>query len=36
MAALVEIQKAGIESDLLKKWSLDAGFLEAPKLLTAN
>lgn len=36
MAALVEIQKAGIESDLLKKWSLDAGFLEAPKLLTTN
>ena len=36
MAALVEIQKAGIESDLLKKWSLDQGFLEAPKLLTSN
>ncbi len=36
MAALVEIQKAGIETDLLKKWSLDVGFIEAPKLLTAN
>lgn len=36
MAALIEIQKAGIEADLLKKWSLDSGFLEAPKLLTAN
>ncbi len=36
MAALVEIQKAGIETDLLKKWSLDTGFVEAPKLLTSN
>ncbi|HUC17592.1 MAG TPA: ABC transporter substrate-binding protein [Acetobacteraceae bacterium] len=34
MAALVEIQKAGIESALLKKWSLDAGTLEAPVLVT--
>jgi polar amino acid transport system substrate-binding protein len=36
MAALVEIQKAGIETELLKKWSLDAGFLEAPRLLTVK
>ncbi len=36
MAALVEIQKAGIETELLKKWSLDTGFLEEPKLLTTN
>ena len=36
MAALVEIQKAGIEAQLLKKWSLDSVTLEAPKLLTAN
>jgi polar amino acid transport system substrate-binding protein len=36
MAALTEIQKAGIETDLLKKWSLDAGFLEEPRLLTTN
>lgn len=34
MAALIEVQKAGIETDLLKKWSLDAGALEEPKLLT--
>jgi polar amino acid transport system substrate-binding protein len=36
MAALVEIQKAGIEKQLLKKWSLDSGTLEAPKLVTAH
>jgi polar amino acid transport system substrate-binding protein len=36
MAALVEVQKAGIETELLKKWSLDAGFLEEPKLLTSK
>ncbi len=36
MAALVEVQKAGIETDLLKKWSLDTGFVETPKLLTSN
>jgi len=33
-AALTEIQKAGIETALLKKWSLDAGTLEAPRLVT--
>jgi polar amino acid transport system substrate-binding protein len=36
MAALVEIQKAGIETELLKKWSLDSGALEAPRLLTVK
>jgi polar amino acid transport system substrate-binding protein len=36
MAALIEIQKAGIETALLKKWSLDAGTLEAPHLVTAD
>ena len=36
MAALIAVQKAGIETELLKKWSLDAGFLEEPKLLTAK
>lgn len=36
MAALIEIQKAGIETDLLKKWSLDAGTLEAPRLVLAK
>ena len=34
MAALVEIQSEGLEADMLKKWSLDSGSLEAPKLLT--
>ncbi len=36
LAALGEIQKAGMETDLLKKWSLDAGTLEAPRVLTTN
>lgn len=36
LAALTEIQKAGIETDLLKKWSLDAGTLEAPKILSVD
>jgi polar amino acid transport system substrate-binding protein len=36
MAALIELQKAGIETELLKKWSLDAGFLEEPRILTTN
>jgi polar amino acid transport system substrate-binding protein len=34
MAALTEVQKAGVETALLKKWSLDAGTLEAPRLVT--
>jgi polar amino acid transport system substrate-binding protein len=34
VAALVEIQKADIETALLKKWSLDPGTVEAPMLLT--
>ncbi|MGW3622940.1 ABC transporter substrate-binding protein [Streptomyces sp. NPDC000880] len=33
-AALTEIQKDGTETKLLKKWSLDTGTLEAPKLVT--
>ena len=36
LAALVLIQKAGIETELLKKWSLDAGFLEEPRVLTTK
>jgi polar amino acid transport system substrate-binding protein len=36
MAALIEIQKAGIETTLLKKWSLDAGTLEKPHLVVAD
>ena len=36
LAALTAIQHAGIEADLLKKWSLDSGTLEAPKLVRAD
>ena len=36
LAALTEIQKAGIETALLKKWSLDSGTLEAPKVLSVK
>ncbi len=36
LAAVTAIQAAGIELDLLKKWSLDSGTLEAPKLVQAN
>jgi polar amino acid transport system substrate-binding protein len=36
MAALVAIQKAGIQTDLLKKWSLGAENLETPKLIVSN
>jgi polar amino acid transport system substrate-binding protein len=36
LAALIVIQKAGIETEFLKKWSLDAGFLEEPRVLTSN
>ena len=35
-AALVEIQKAGIETELLKKWSLDSGTLEEPKIISVK
>jgi len=34
MAALIVIQKAGIEKDLLKKWSLGVNNEETPRLLT--
>ncbi len=34
LAALIEIQNAGGEAAMLKKWSLDAGSLEAPHILT--
>lgn len=33
VAALTEIQKAGLETELLKKWSLDPGTVEAPRLV---
>jgi polar amino acid transport system substrate-binding protein len=36
LAALIAIQDAGIETALLKKWSLDSGTLEAPKVLTVK
>ena len=36
MAALLEIQKAGIETAMLKKWDLDSGTLEAPRLVTVK
>jgi polar amino acid transport system substrate-binding protein len=36
MAALVAIQKAGIEAELLKKWSLGAENLETPQLIVSN
>jgi polar amino acid transport system substrate-binding protein len=32
--ALVIVQTAGVETALLNKWSLDAGTMEAPKLVT--
>jgi polar amino acid transport system substrate-binding protein len=36
LAALVEIQRAGIETKLLEKWSLDSGTLEEPRLVVAK
>ena len=36
LAALTAIQDAGIETTLLKKWSLDSGTLEAPKVLSVK
>jgi len=36
VAALTEIQKSGMETALLKKWSLDVGALEAPRLITSK
>ena len=36
MAALTEIQKAGLETQLLEKWSLGAGTLDAPRLVVAK
>lgn len=34
LSALTELQKAGVETTLLKKWSLDSGSLEETKILT--
>ena len=36
MAALVAIQKVGIQTQLLNKWSLGAENLETPKLIVSN
>ena len=36
MGALTEVQNAGIETGLLKKWSLDAGTMEAPRLISSK
>ncbi len=36
LAALTAIQNAGIESTLLRKWSLSAGSVEAPKVITTG
>jgi polar amino acid transport system substrate-binding protein len=36
MAALVAIQKAGIQTELLNKWTLGAENLETPKLIVAK
>ena len=36
MAALVEIQKTGLQAELMKKWNLPAEQLETPKLVLAD
>ncbi len=36
MAALIEVQKAGIHMDLLKKWELDVNNFKEPDILTAD
>ena len=36
MAALIEVQKAGIHKDLLKKWELDVNNFKEPDILTAD
>jgi polar amino acid transport system substrate-binding protein len=36
LAALIEVQKAGIHKDLLKKWELDPNNFKEPDILTAD
>ena len=36
MAALIEVQKAGIQAELLKKWGLDPANLEEPRILSVK
>ena len=36
MAALIEIQKAGIHMDLIKKWNLDVNNFEEPRILSVK
>ncbi len=35
-AALTEIQKSGLQAELMKKWNLPAEQIEAPKLVLAD
>jgi polar amino acid transport system substrate-binding protein len=35
-AALTEIQKSGLQGELMKKWSLPEDQMEAPKLVVAD
>ena len=36
LAALIEVQKAGIHMDLLKKWNLDVNNFEKPRILSVK
>jgi polar amino acid transport system substrate-binding protein len=36
MAALIEVQKAGIHMDLLKKWNLDVNNFEEPTVVSVK
>lgn len=36
LAALIEVQKAGIHMDLLKKWNLDVNNFEEPRILSVK
>jgi len=36
MAALIEVQKAGIHMDLLKKWNLDVNNFEEPRIVSVK
>ena len=36
LAALIEVQKAGIHMELLKKWELDVNNFKEPDILTAD
>jgi polar amino acid transport system substrate-binding protein len=36
LAALIEVQKAGVHMALLKKWGLDVNNFEEPDILSVN